>query len=187
MRISDWKCREHHLSNILDLVQPNLPTPDISSEQSVDFVLIYEYINTLKCLKCFLLDSYMADETITIPLIRTKLQRPPVVGDHVHRSQLLERLDLRRRRPLTLVAAPAGYGKSTLISCWLKTCDHPAAWLSLDETDNDLHLFLSYMLAAIQTVSPVAGKEIQTVLNGPELPPLSILTGTLINEIDKIE
>ena len=94
----------------------------------------------------------MAGETTTIPLIRTKLQRPPIIGEHVHRSQLLERLDQRRQRPLTLVTAPAGYGKSTLVSCWLEACGFPAAWLSLDETDNDLHLFLSYLLAEIDRI-----------------------------------
>ncbi len=129
----------------------------------------------------------MADDTTTIPLIRTKLQRPPIVGDHVHRLSLLERLDQRLQRPLTLVTAPAGYGKSTLVSCWLQTCDIPAAWLSLDETDNDLHLFLSYLLAAVQTVSPEAGKEIQSILNAPQLPPLPVLSGSLINELDKID
>jgi LuxR family maltose regulon positive regulatory protein len=129
----------------------------------------------------------MADDTTTIPLIRTKLKRPPIVGEHVHRSQLLERLDQRRQRPLTLVTAPAGYGKSTLVSCWLGACDLPTAWLSLDETDNDLHLFLSYFLAAVQTVAPAAGKEIQAILNAPQLPPLPILTGILINELDKID
>ena len=127
----------------------------------------------------------MADETTSIPIIRTKLQRPPIVGDHVHRSQLLERLDQRRQRPLTLVTAPAGYGKSTLVSCWIKSCDLPSAWLSLDETDNDLHLFLSYFLAAVQSVSPAAGKEIKTILNAPQLPPLSALAGILINELDQ--
>jgi len=85
------------------------------------------------------------------------------------------------------VTAPAGYGKSTLVSCWLESCDLPAAWLSLDETDNDFHLFLSYLLAAVQTVSPAAGKEIQTILNAPQLPPLSILAGILINELDRIK
>jgi len=65
---------------------------------------------------------------------------------------------------LTLISAPAGYGKSTLVSCWLESIDLPSAWLSLDEGDNDLHLFLSYMLAAVQTVSPAAGKEIQSML-----------------------
>ena len=129
----------------------------------------------------------MAGETTTIPLIRTKLQRPPIVGEHVHRSQLLERLDQRRQRPLTLVTAPAGYGKSTLVSCWLEACDIPTAWLSLDKTDNDLHLFLSYLLAAVQTVSPAAGKEIQSILNTSQLPPLPILSASLINELDKID
>ncbi len=129
----------------------------------------------------------MTGGTTNIPLLRTKLKRPPIVGDHVHRSLLLERLDQRRQRPLTLVTAPAGYGKSTLVSSWLETCDLPAAWLSLDETDNDFHLFLSYLLAAVQTVSPTAGKEIQTILNAPQLPPLSILAGILINELDQIK
>jgi len=96
----------------------------------------------------------MAGETTTLPIIRTKLQRPSIAGYHVHRSHLLECLDQRRQRPLTLVTAPAGYGKSTLVSYWLEACDLPTAWLSLDETDNDLHLFLSYLLAAVQTVSP---------------------------------
>jgi LuxR family maltose regulon positive regulatory protein len=129
----------------------------------------------------------MPDETTTIPFIRTKLHRPPVGTLHVHRQHLLERLNKRLHRPLTLVSAPAGYGKTTLVSCWLKACDFPVAWLSLDETDNDLHLFLSYFLNAVRTVSPAAGKEIQTILNSPELPPLSILTSILINELDQIK
>ena len=129
----------------------------------------------------------MANETIAIPLIRTKLQRPPVVGDHVHRLHLLQRLDQRRQRPLTLISAPAGYGKSTLVSCWLESIDLPCAWLSLDESDNDLYLFLSYILAAVQTISPAAGKEIQSILNAPQLPPHSILSNILINEMDKIK
>ena len=90
----------------------------------------------------------MAGETITDPLISTKLHRPPVDRNHVHRSHLLERLDQRRRRPSTLVSAPAGYGKSFLISCWLELCDIPSAWLSLDENDNDLRKFTAYFIAA---------------------------------------
>jgi LuxR family maltose regulon positive regulatory protein len=73
----------------------------------------------------------MADETTSIPLVRTKLHRPPVPRDHVHRARLVERLEERSYRPLTLVSAPAGYGKSTLVSCWLETCDCPSGWVSL--------------------------------------------------------
>ena len=121
------------------------------------------------------------------PLLRTKLQRPPIVGDHIHRTHLLDRLNQRRLRPLTLVAAPAGYGKSTLVSCWLEACNIPSAWFSLDESDNELHLFLSYLVAAVQTVSASAGKQMELILNGPELPHTSILTGIFINELDQIK
>jgi len=69
----------------------------------------------------------------------------------------------------------------------LEACDLPTAWLSIDETDNDLHLFLSYFLAAVQTLFPEVGQEIQTILKSQELPPLPVLTGRLINELDKID
>ena len=90
------------------------------------------------------------------PLIRTKLHRPPVDTVHLHRQHLLDRLNKRLHRPLTLVSAPAGYGKSTLVSGWLDSCAIPSAWLSLDENDNDLRLFLSYLLAAIRDMFPDA-------------------------------
>ena len=83
----------------------------------------------------------MVREPTTDPIIIGKLHRPPVGRDHVYRARLLGELDLRRYRPLTLVSAPAGYGKSVLISCWLASCDIPGAWLSLDKNDNNLRLF----------------------------------------------
>jgi LuxR family transcriptional regulator, maltose regulon positive regulatory protein len=57
-------------------------------------------------------------------IIRSKLYRPPISRDHVHRSALLDRLDTHQQQPLTLVSAPAGYGKSTLVSCWLGGVRH---------------------------------------------------------------
>ena len=120
-------------------------------------------------------------------LIRTKLHRPPVAAVHVHRPHLLDRLNNQLHRPLTLVSAPAGYGKSTLISCWLKDCDLPSAWLSIEETDNDFRLFLAYFLAAVQTVFPQVGKETEFFLKADELPPIKVLTACLVNELDEIE
>ena len=77
-------------------------------------------------------------------LLRTKLHQPPNTPDLVPRPRLLERLEGRRReRPLTLVCALAGYGKTTLVSSWLEAPDWPSAWLSLDEDDTDLPLFLA--------------------------------------------
>ena len=70
------------------------------------------------------------------PLIQTKLFRPRITDDLVARPRLFEKLDCNRGNPLTLVAAPAGYGKSTLLSSWLERVDCPNAWISLDEHDN---------------------------------------------------
>ncbi|MGD8612605.1 MAG: AAA family ATPase, partial [Desulfobacterales bacterium] len=129
----------------------------------------------------------MADETNIGIILRTKLHRPPAPRDYAHRPRLLEYLDQRPERPLTLVSAPAGYGKSTLVSCWLDRCESPNAWISLDENDNDLRQFLSYFLTAVETVFPNSVKETMTLVNAPTLPPLSTLVGTLANELDMIE
>ena len=129
----------------------------------------------------------MIDEKTSIPLIRTKLHKPPVAGDHLHRQRLLDRLNQRLHRPLTLVSAPAGYGKSTLVSCWLEACDIPAAWVSLDKHDNDLQQFLSYFVAAVQTISQDACRTTQIMLNAADMPPVSILSANLINELDQLD
>jgi LuxR family maltose regulon positive regulatory protein len=88
---------------------------------------------------------------------------------------------------LTLVSAPAGYGKSTLVSCWLEASDCRGAWLSLDENDNDLHLFLSYFVAAIQTIFPDACQDTQAMLSASDLPPVPVLARSLINELDQMD
>jgi LuxR family maltose regulon positive regulatory protein len=129
----------------------------------------------------------MAGETINSTILRTKLHRPPAPGDYVHRVRLSDYLDQHLERPLTLVSAPAGYGKSTLVSCWLDRCDSPSTWLSLDENDNDLRQFLSYFIAAVKTIFPNAVSATSTLVDAPTLPPLSTLVGTLANELDAIE
>ncbi len=120
-------------------------------------------------------------------IIKTKLYRPPLTKDHLHRQRLLDLLDKHWYLPLTLVSAPAGYGKSTLVSCWLNTINIPSAYVSLDENDNDLRLFLSYFLAAIRTIFPGSCPEIEAMINSTDLPPVSVLTPNLINALDQIE
>lgn len=122
----------------------------------------------------------------TVPLIQTKLNRPPVPIDLVARPQLIQRLEKQRRRPLSLVSAPAGYGKSTLVSSWLETVEGLTAWLSLDEQDNDLEVFLGYFIAAIQQIYPESLKTMQAMLSAPELPPQRALTTSLMNELNEI-
>ena len=129
----------------------------------------------------------MADEKNIGIILRTKLHRPPAPSDYVHRPRLSEYLDQQLERPLTLVSAPAGYGKSTLVSCWLDSCDRPSTWISLDENDNDLRQFLSYFIAAVKTIFPNAVSATSTLVDAPTLPPLSTLVGTLANELDAIE
>ena len=125
----------------------------------------------------------MTDET-DVP-IRTKLYKPQIPANLVPRLWLLEWLSQHRRVPLTLVSASAGYGKTTLVSSWLEAVDSPSAWLSLDEYDDDLTIFLRYFTTALQTMFPEAGRETQELLNTPTLPPVPVLARTLANELTR--
>ena len=122
----------------------------------------------------------------TVNLIQTKLNRPPVPIDLVARPRLTQRLEKQRRRPLSLVSAPAGYGKSTLVGSWLETMEGPTAWLSLDESDNDLATFLIYFIAAIQTMFPEAMADTLAMLGTADLPPQQFLMSSLVNELTDI-
>jgi ATP/maltotriose-dependent transcriptional regulator MalT/ActR/RegA family two-component response regulator len=121
------------------------------------------------------------------PILRTKLQRPVLSPDLLTRSDLVARLDELRRRPLTLVSAAAGYGKSTMASLWLDAWEGPCAWLSLEEEENDLRQFLKYLLAAIANAFPGACETIRSLLQTPELAPVSELSRYLGNDLDAIK
>ena len=127
----------------------------------------------------------MADESSSFPLIYTKLQRPQIPANLVVRPWLLEWPD-QRHRPLTLVSASAGYGKTTLISSWLEAVDSPSAWVSLDEYDDDLIVFLTYFIAAVQTIFPEVGRETLALLGAARLPPLPVLARSLIAELEQL-
>ena len=129
----------------------------------------------------------MAGKFDHMSLLRTKLYRPAVPADHVHRTGLLKHLNRHPERPLVLVTAPAGFGKTTLVSCWMDECEQPSAWLSLDELDDDLRQFLSYLVAALQTVFPEALDKTEALTHAPTLPSQSVLATTLINELERID
>jgi len=129
----------------------------------------------------------MSGDKTDIPLLKTKLHKPPVVTAYLHRQHLLDRLNRHRRRPMTLVSAPAGYGKSMLVSYWLETCGITGGWISLDENDNDLRSFMAYFIAAVERLCSGACRKTQTMIHSPNLPQLTELSSTLLNELDQIE
>lgn len=122
---------------------------------------------------------------MTSTLLLTKLYAPSLRPGHVHRSHLTQRLDqgLAQGHRLTLISAPAGYGKTTLAAEWLSTLDRPIAWLSLDESDNELAVFSSYLVGALETVGADIGRTVRLTLELPETPPPERLAHSLINEI----
>lgn len=128
----------------------------------------------------------MSAPEASVTYTHTKLHRPPVPPDYVQRPRLLARLERYPQRALTLVCAPAGYGKSTVLSHWLKSCSCATAWVSLDEEDDELKSFLVYFLAAVRRIHPAALGESWSLLKAPELPPLPVLKRCLINELDAI-
>ena len=101
----------------------------------------------------------------------------------MHRPRLLERLNEGLHRKLTLISAPAGFGKTTLVSDWVAGCDSPAAWLSLDEGDSDPTRFLTYLVAALRTIAPNIGEGVLGVLQSPQAPPTESILTALLNEI----
>jgi LuxR family maltose regulon positive regulatory protein len=117
-------------------------------------------------------------------LLTTKLYIPPVRPELVPRPRLVERLDAGLHRKLTLISAPAGFGKTTLLSEWVAGYDQPVAWLSLDEGDNDPARFLAYLVAALRTVEERIGEGTLAALQSPRPPPLERLLTVLINEVN---
>jgi len=121
------------------------------------------------------------------PIINTKLHRPPVDRNHVYRPHLITQLNNHHGKPLTLVSAPAGYGKSALISSWLEKYENPGAWLSLSESDSDLRTFISYFVAAVHKHFPEACLKTQVLLKNLDLASFETLAASLLNELDRIK
>jgi LuxR family maltose regulon positive regulatory protein len=119
-------------------------------------------------------------------ILATKLYIPPPRANVVVRPRLTERLNEGLHCKLTLVSAPAGFGKTTLVSEWITGGERPAAWLSLDEGDNDPTRFMTYLVAALQTVVPNIGQGILGVLQSPQPPPIEAILIALLNEITTV-
>ena len=130
-------------------------------------------------------------------ILSTKLYIPPPRPNVVIRHQLIERLNegLKRAPGVTLISAPAGFGKTTLVSEWIagpwsrpqeQEYERPVAWLSLDEGDSDPTRFLTYLVAALQTIAPNIGASMLGVLQSPQPPPTEAILTELLNQITTI-
>jgi LuxR family maltose regulon positive regulatory protein len=120
-------------------------------------------------------------------ILTTKLYIPPVRPDLVLRPRLFECLQRGLESKLTLLSAPAGYGKTTLLSAWISQLNQDVAWLSLDEFDNDIGRFIDYLIAAIQIIDPDLGKTIPKLPDGSDTFSANSLITSFINEISIID
>ena len=122
-------------------------------------------------------------------LLATKFFVPPPRVKAVGRSELCRRvnedllLENGFSRKLTLVSAPPGFGKTSLVSEWLATLPIEKAWLSLDEKDNDPIRFLTYLVSAIRTAEPGLGAWVLNALQMPQSPSLETLLTRLVNDL----
>lgn len=123
---------------------------------------------------------------MSVNLLQTKLYAPRLRPSLVPRPRLIETLKQGLTGKLTLISAPAGFGKTTLVSAWLQQLDRPVAWLSLDAGDGELARFLAYLIAALQTVFPDAGKRPLALLQSPSPPPANFVLTELLNEITAV-
>jgi LuxR family maltose regulon positive regulatory protein len=119
-------------------------------------------------------------------LVHTKLRRPRAVGQLVRRPRLLDLLHGGLVLPLTVVSAPAGYGKSTLVGLWLDEVDVPWAWYSTDDQDNSLDIFAAYLSAALADAYPGCGTTLQPLLQSPATLQPERLADVFVGELEAL-
>ncbi len=144
-------------------------------------------------------DAHVILGPMSRPLLRTKNFIPPLIPKYVARPRLIDKLNQGLPARLTLLAAPAGFGKTTLVSAWIHQMAgegkagaglvHPTnvAWLSLDKRDNEPAQFWGYVAAAFETIDPVLAEGLASMLDAPQAPPLEALVTQLINNLAQVQ
>ncbi len=123
---------------------------------------------------------------MSTPILATKLYIPPLRSHMVSRPRLLDRLNEGLHGNLVLLSAPAGFGKTTLLSEWVEGLERPVAWLSLDAGENDPTRFLTYLVAAVQTIAANIGAGVLGALQSPQPPSLEAILTALLNDLSAI-
>lgn len=119
-------------------------------------------------------------------VLHTKLMPPRVQSSAIQREDLLERLDITLEKKLTLITAPTGFGKTTLVSMWIADRDFASAWVTLDEHDNDPARFWTYVISALRTFDSALGKSTLSALSAPQIPAFQTLLTPLINDLTRL-
>ena len=120
------------------------------------------------------------------PLLKTKLYIPVAPASRVVRSRLVKYLGQVDKKALTIISAPAGFGKTTLLAEWIGHTSLPVAWLSLDKGDNDPHRFLAYVIAALEGIQEGIGAESQQIMQSAQSVPAPVLLAPLINKLGNL-
>jgi LuxR family maltose regulon positive regulatory protein len=153
---------------------------DVYLSKAVSDVVVSDYRRLVS-------EDGVAGKAESEPVLLTKLHPPPISPDIVPRPRLVDLLQQGRHRPMTLVSAAAGYGKSVLASQWLGASGCPGAWVSLDEDDNDLRTFMTYVLAAIRKAFSQVELNTSPLLKAVMLPPVKDLARSLLNDLDGLD
>ena len=133
-------------------------------------------------------DGHMTMQVVnTNPLLSTKLFIPPARPRRVARLRLVGLMNEAVKNPLALICAPAGYGKTTLLSEWIPQNEHCVTWVSLDEADNDPLRFWSYFIAALQTLNPELGKNARLLLESTQNPQIEAVLSLVINDLAALD
>lgn len=118
------------------------------------------------------------------PVIQTKLHLPFIRSETVIRQNLQTRVLEGLRGPLTLVTAPAGFGKTTLLASCFTAYENTTAWLSLERDDNQVERFLTYVIAALNGIDPTIGHDAATVITASGQPETEFIMTTLVNDLE---
>ncbi|MGF1513744.1 MAG: hypothetical protein ACFB5Z_08625 [Elainellaceae cyanobacterium] len=121
-----------------------------------------------------------------LPFLETKLYLPQWSAGLVSRPRLIDRIHPKRK--LTLVSAPAGFGKTTLLAEWVAAVPtRSVAWVSLDQSDNDPAVFWTYLITALRNIQPGLGERSLSLLRSPQPPPIESVLMTLLNDVTAVE
>ncbi len=120
-------------------------------------------------------------------LLKTKNHIPRTRSVLVHRPRLIDLINRHKTPCFTLISAPAGFGKTTLLSDWVQQHQIPAAWVSLDAADNDPVRFLSYVSSALMTIDPTVGDDALAAIQSPQSVSIDRILTLLINDIAEYE